>query len=118
MTTPETRNQLTHAAINTDLVRTYLREIDRVPLLSAEQELMYSRQVQQMMVLTQAKTALAQTLEREPTVKEWAHKVNLAESDLSSILVMGQQAKQRMIEANCAWRCPLLRSTRSATWSF
>lgn len=79
MPTPGTRTQLTHAAINTDLVRTYLREIGRVPLLSAEQELIYGRQVQQMMVLTQAKTALAQTLESEPTVKEWAHKVNLAE---------------------------------------
>ena len=34
-----------------DMVRTYLREIGRVPLLTHEQEIVYGKQVQQMMKL-------------------------------------------------------------------
>jgi len=81
-------------------VRTYLREIGRVPMLTAEQELIYGKQVQQMMVLLEAKVVLAQSLERDPTVKEWVEQVDLAEDALNSILSTGQLAKHRMIEAN------------------
>ncbi|WP_320073270.1 sigma-70 factor domain-containing protein, partial [Nostoc sp. MG11] len=41
-----------------DLVRIYLQEIGRFPLLTPEQEIAYARQVQQMMVIAQARTML------------------------------------------------------------
>ncbi|PLZ79797.1 hypothetical protein CBP16_15485, partial [Fischerella thermalis WC217] len=45
--------------------RTYLREIGRVPLLTREQEIVYGKQVQQMMTLLDAKEALVKKLRRE-----------------------------------------------------
>ena len=46
------------------MVRTYLREIGRVPLLTSEQEIVYGKQVQQMMALLDAKEALVKKLRR------------------------------------------------------
>lgn len=84
----------------TDLVRTYLREIGRVPLLTHEQEIAYGKQVQQLMSLLEAKSALAKKLRREPTAQEWAMHVHLNEAELNETVRHGQRAKQKMIEAN------------------
>jgi RNA polymerase nonessential primary-like sigma factor len=51
---------------NTDLVRTYLKEIGRVPLLTHEEEIVLGKQVQQMTALEKVRTALAEDLDREP----------------------------------------------------
>jgi len=55
------------AQTSTDLVRTYLREIGRVPLLTHEQEVLFGKQVQRQSVLNQARQALVVELGREPT---------------------------------------------------
>ena len=83
-----------------DMVRTYLREIGRVPLLTREQEIVYGKQVQQMMSLLEAKEVLAKELHREPTADEWATKVEIAASELPETIKRGKRAKQKMIEAN------------------
>ena len=83
-----------------DMVRTYLREIGRVPLLTREQEIIYGKQVQQMMSLLEAKEVLAKELHREPTADEWATKVEIAASELPETIKRGKRAKQKMIEAN------------------
>ena len=83
-----------------DMVRTYLREIGRVPLLTREQEIIYGKQVQQMMSLLEAKEALAKELHREPTSDEWATKVEIAAEELPETIKRGKRAKQKMIEAN------------------
>jgi len=83
-----------------DLVRTYLREIGRIPLLSQEQEILYGKQVQEMMPLLQAKQALASILRREPTLRQWALHLQLHEVHLTEVVRHGQRAKQKMIEAN------------------
>ncbi|WP_439566312.1 RNA polymerase sigma factor, RpoD/SigA family, partial [Gloeocapsopsis crepidinum] len=83
-----------------DVVRTYLREIGRVPLLTREQEIIYGKQVQQMMSVLDAKEALAKKLHREPTAQEWASHVNMSEADIHDVVRRGQRAKQKMIEAN------------------
>ena len=62
-----------------DSIRTYLREIGRVPLLTREQEIAYGTQVQQAMLLQQAKEALAKKLGREPILSEWAEHSGLSE---------------------------------------
>jgi len=93
-------NQPARPGLETDSVRAYLREIGRIPLLSAEQELIYAKQVQQMMALLEAKAGLAHNLGQEPTAQEWAQKVGLTEATLHFILATGQQAKHRMSEAN------------------
>lgn len=83
-----------------DMVRTYLREIGRVPLLTREQEIVYGKQVQHMMKLLEAKDALTAKLRHEPTQKEWIDHVHLSETELKDIIRKGQRAKQKMIEAN------------------
>lgn len=98
--TTQTTNTNTNAKFTADMVRTYLREIGRVPLLTREQEIVYGKQVQQMMNLLEAKEALATNLNREPTQQEWADSLNLTEAGLNEGLRKGQRAKQKMIEAN------------------
>ncbi|MGV0025667.1 RNA polymerase sigma factor, RpoD/SigA family [Phormidesmis priestleyi ANT.L61.2] len=82
------------------MVRTYLHEIGRVPMLTHEQEIVYGKQVQQMMALQEKKEALAKTLDHEPTPEEFAEHVSISESELNGILQRGRRAKQKMIEAN------------------
>lgn len=83
-----------------DIVRTYLHEIGRVPLLTHEEEIVLGKQVQQMMAFVEAKEALSAELNREPNQEEWASQVQLSEAELNRILLVGQRAKQKMIEAN------------------
>jgi RNA polymerase nonessential primary-like sigma factor len=83
-----------------DMVRTYLHEIGRVPMLTHEQEIVYGKQVQQMMTIQETKDALAEQLNHEPTPQELSDHVQLSESELTSIFQRGRRAKQKMIEAN------------------
>jgi RNA polymerase nonessential primary-like sigma factor len=100
MPTVNTENQTANTKFTADMVRTYLREIGRVPLLTREQEIVFGKQVQQMMHLMEAKDALTKKLRREATQKEWAEQVGLSETELADIVRRGQRAKQKMIEAN------------------
>jgi RNA polymerase nonessential primary-like sigma factor len=86
--------------VSADMVRTYLHEIGRVPLLTHEQEIVFGKQVQQMMMLLELKQALTDKLDREPTRAEWAAEAKMSESELNQALRLGQRAKQKMIEAN------------------
>ncbi len=83
-----------------DMVRTYLREIGRVPLLTREQEIVFGKQVQQMMTLVEAKEKLSKKLRREPTAEEWSEYVGLSSEEINRTLRQGKYAKQKMIEAN------------------
>jgi len=100
MPTVNTRTDKTTTKFTADMVRTYLREIGRVPLLTREQEIVYGKQVQQMMPLLEAKEALTKKLRREPTLQEWASQANTSETELNEIVQRGQRSKQKMIEAN------------------
>ncbi|MDA0673496.1 MAG: RNA polymerase sigma factor, RpoD/SigA family [Cyanobacteria bacterium] len=85
---------------NTDLVRTYLKEIGRVPLLTHEEEIVLGKQVQQMAHLEQVRSALVDKLDREPTSAEWAAAAAVSEQDLKTTLRLGDMAKRKMVEAN------------------
>lgn len=85
---------------STDLVRTYLKEIGKVPLLTHEQEIVYGKQVQQLAKLLAAREKLAEDLDRDPTLGEWANHVSLSETDLQRFICDGEQAKRKMVEAN------------------
>lgn len=74
-----------------DLIRSYLREIGRVPLLTREQEIIYGKQVQQMMSLLQAKETLAKKLRCEPTMRDWASHVQMSDVELNEALRKGLQ---------------------------
>ncbi len=100
MPTVNTQTENLNTKFTADMVRTYLREIGRVPLLTREQEIVYGKQVQQMMILLEAKAVLADKLLREPSLPEWAIHVNQSETDVKQSVAQGKRAKQKMIEAN------------------
>lgn len=83
-----------------DMVRTYLHEIGRVPLLTHEQEIVFGKQVQKLMSLLEIKESLEEELGREPSNSEWAERASITEDDLTEALRVGQRAKKKMIEAN------------------
>jgi RNA polymerase nonessential primary-like sigma factor len=83
-----------------DTVRIYLHKIGRVALLTHEQEIFFAQQVQQMMAMLTGKEELSEKLQREPTLQEWADKMQLKEDVLLQQLSQGQIAKQKMIQAN------------------
>lgn len=88
------------AETSTDLVRVYLREIGRVPLLTPKQESQYGKQVQYMITLNQVKDSLVAHLGHQPTITEWAEAAELSEPDLQTAITQGERAKRRMLEAN------------------
>ena len=88
------------AQASTDTVRTYLREIGRVPLLTHEQEILYGKQVQQLTILMAVKNTLIEELGREPSLTEWATAANTDELQLQKTVAAGENAKRRMVEAN------------------
>ena len=83
-----------------DTVRTYLHEIGRVPLLTREEEIIYGKQVQQMMQLLESKEKLEEKINRPAIGPEWAEYVRLSVETLQQAIKQGQRAKQKMIEAN------------------
>jgi RNA polymerase nonessential primary-like sigma factor len=100
MPTVNTQTENLNTRFTADMVRTYLREIGRVPLLTREQEIVYGKQVQQMMTLIDAKEVLAKKLHREPEMSEWADVVQQSEIEVQQTVAQGKRAKQKMIEAN------------------
>ena len=87
-------------SLSTDLIRIYLFDIGRIPLLEKSEEIIYGKQVQRMMTLLTEKEKLEQKLGLEPTLKAWAVAVGLSPEELTQTLQKGQQAKTKMIEAN------------------
>lgn len=100
MPTVNTQTENLNTKFTADMVRTYLREIGRVPLLTREEEIIFGKQVQQMMTLLDAKEALTKKLDHEPSLSEWAEHVHQSETDVKQTVAQGKRAKQKMIEAN------------------
>ncbi|WP_434684232.1 RNA polymerase sigma factor, RpoD/SigA family [Pseudanabaena minima] len=100
--TPKTvdRQANKQVGLSADMVRTYLHEIGKIPLLSNEEEIIYGKQVQQMMALFEVQEKIAQNSDRLPTEQEWAETVDLEPEILHSLIRVGTRAKRKMIEAN------------------
>ncbi|MEM9161596.1 MAG: RNA polymerase sigma factor, RpoD/SigA family, partial [Cyanobacteria bacterium P01_F01_bin.4] len=83
-----------------DLVSAYLKEMGRYPLLTHEEEIIYGKAVQQMISLNAEKVALAEQLDREPSLDEWAQRVGVEPTELERVIALGQRAKRKMVESN------------------
>ncbi|MEY4518522.1 MAG: hypothetical protein RLZZ499_1121 [Cyanobacteriota bacterium] len=83
-----------------DLVRSYLKEIGRVPLLTHEEEILYSKRVQKAIALTKIKESLSEELGIEPTIEEWAKAAGITPGELATAMESGDTAKRKMVEAN------------------
>lgn len=99
-TSTTAKNMGTRPYSSMDTVRTYLHEIGRVPLLSREEEIVYGKQVQQLMALLEGREVYKAELKRLPTDEEWSTHLGLTVHELQTLLKQGKHAKQKMIEAN------------------
>ena len=88
------------APLEVDLVRSYLRDIGRVPLLSHEQEITLGRQVQELMSLERIESELESNKGEKPTFEDFAVSAGLSPGQLKKKLRIGQRAKERMVAAN------------------
>jgi len=84
-----------------DLVRSYLRDIGRVPLLSHEQEITLGRQVQELVALEEQREELRlRAGGADPSEEQLAEAAGLTPQQLRKRLRSGQRAKERMVAAN------------------
>ena len=83
-----------------DLVRSYLRDIGRVPLLSHEQEITLGRQVQDLMTLETIESELHSDLGEKPEIDLFAQRAGISTAQLKKKLKSGRRAKERMVAAN------------------
>ena len=88
------------ALIDTDLVRSYLRDIGRVPLLSHEQEITLGRQVQELMSFEKIQKDLEISFGSRPELKELADHLKIPLATLQKKMKRGERAKERMVSAN------------------
>jgi RNA polymerase nonessential primary-like sigma factor len=98
---PRQAVQRTLPSIDGDLVRSYLRDIGRVPLLSHEQEITLGRQVQELMQIEELREELRlRSGGEEPTLEALAAAAGLVPALLRRRLQAGRRAKERMVAAN------------------
>ena len=83
-----------------DLVRSYLRDIGRVPLLTHEQEITLGRQVQELMDLEALEAELESKAGARPSRDALAKASGLSSMQLKRKLQNGRRAKERMVAAN------------------
>tara|TARA_Y100001968_G_scaffold305937_1_gene322330 strand:+ start:50 stop:1051 length:1002 start_codon:yes stop_codon:yes gene_type:complete len=83
-----------------DLVRSYLRDIGRVPLLSHEQEITLGRQVQELMILENIESELESDLGAKPDIDLFSERAGISSLQLKKKLKSGRRAKERMVAAN------------------
>ena len=84
-----------------DLLRSYLRDIGRVPLLSHEQEITLGRQVQELMQIEELREELRmRSGGQEPSSEQLAEATGLTPALLRRRLQAGRRAKERMVAAN------------------
>ncbi|AIE74315.1 MULTISPECIES: RNA polymerase sigma factor, RpoD/SigA family [unclassified Synechocystis] len=89
------------ARTSPDSVRAYLREIGRVPLLTHEEEIVYAKQIQQVVSLNEIKKSLAEGKNGEAvSPSEWAKAADLSIQELEKTIKEGERAKRKMVEAN------------------
>lgn len=85
---------------STDLVRQYLRDIGRVNLLTQEEELTLTRQVQRRERLLEKRGGSDPQERTAEGMEEWAARCALSSGELRLALHRGRRAKERMIQAN------------------
>ena len=87
-------------SVDVDLVRSYLRDIGRVPLLTHEQEITLGRQVQQLMEIETLEAELESRDGEKPARDLLAKAADLSTVQLKRKLQQGHRAKERMVAAN------------------
>ncbi|MDJ1183109.1 sigma-70 family RNA polymerase sigma factor [Roseofilum casamattae] len=88
------------SSINEDTVGLFLKEMARYPLLSAEEEVILSRQVQAGIALKKLKAKLAIDLGRPPREMELAESRGVTLREIRAAFRQSELAKQKMVRSN------------------
>ena len=83
-----------------NLVRSYLKNIGRIPLLTHEQEITLGKTVQQYVKLEEIKSDLVESEEDSLTPAEWAEEANLSTEELKQKVSAGKKARAKMVKSN------------------
>ena len=97
---PATTTTTRPVSVDVDLVRSYLRDIGRVPLLTHEQEITLGRQVQDLMDLEALEQELESRDGSSPSRGQLAKAAGMTDQQLKRKLQHGRRAKERMVAAN------------------
>ena len=81
--------------ISGDSVRSYLRDIGRIPLLEHDEEILLGRQVQRMMEIKACEDLL-----HNPSEEELAASLEITTKELKREMRAGKRAKDKMVTAN------------------
>ena len=81
--------------ISGDSVRSYLRDIGRIPLLEHDEEILLGRKVQRLMEIKAVESLL-----HNPTSEELAQSLDISLKELKRELRAGEKAKDQMVTAN------------------
>ena len=81
--------------VSGDSVRSYLRDIGRIPLLEHDEEILLGRQVQRMMEIKACEDLLD-----NPNQDELAASLEITTKELKRTIRAGQKAKDKMVTAN------------------
>jgi RNA polymerase nonessential primary-like sigma factor len=92
--------QATRAQASATAMRSYLSDISRIPLLERSQEIEHGRQIQTVQAYQQSRLELAQELDHEPSLEDWATRLELTVDALEGAIEAGELAKRHMVEAN------------------
>ncbi len=83
-----------------DSVRSYLRDIGRVPLLSNEQEITLGRKVQELVAIESTELELKVEIGEKPPIDLLAKRIGIALPQLKKKIKSGNRAKEQMVAAN------------------
>ena len=81
--------------VSGDSVRSYLRDIGRIPLLEHDEEILLGRKVQRLMEIKAVEALL-----HNPTSEELAQSLDISLKELKRELRAGEKAKDQMVTAN------------------
>ena len=84
----------------TDSMKTYLKDIGTVSLLTGAEEVELAKRIQYLMYLNSVHERLFDEQGKEPSSFDWAIECNITEQDLERRLEEGKRAKNAMIQAN------------------
>lgn len=85
---------------SSNLVRSYLKNIGRFPLLTHEQEITLGKEVQRYVKLEEIRSGLAESAGDLPTHAMWAEQADLSIEELDKAVEAGQRARAKMVRSN------------------
>jgi RNA polymerase nonessential primary-like sigma factor len=85
---------------DSDSVRVYLTQIGRIPLLTADEEVLLARQISLMIAAYAKREELEKRLGYLPSQKQWAEALGISEELLSKRIGIGIRARNKMVESN------------------